>query len=317
MTRSVDLLADVELEQRVLQGLHRAGHVALDDQQQFLALAGLQHRLQVLERDPAAALRELGGPLAGLAALGDLPGHPVVGDDEEVVARLRHRGEAEDLHRARRRRLGELLAVLVEHGPDAAVGLARHDRVTDVQRAALHEHGRHRAAALVELRLDRDALRVLVRVGPQVERGVGGEDDRLEQLVDADPLGRGHVHELGVATELLGDQAVLGELRADPVRVGAFLVDLVDRHHDRHAGRLRVVERLGGLRLHAVVGRDDQDREVGGLRAAGTHGGERLVTRGVDEGDLALFAVDLGGHLVGTDVLGDAARLLRRRRWCA
>ena len=294
MTRSVDLLADVELEQRVLQGFHRAGHVALDDQQQFLALAGLQRRLQVLERDPAAALRELGGPLARLAALGDLPGHPVVGDDEEVVARLRHRGEAEHLHRTRRRRLGELLAVLVEHGPDAAVGLARHDRVTDVQRAALHEHGRHRAAALVELRLDRDALRVLVRVGPQVERGVGGEDDRLEQLVEADPLRRGHVHELGVAAELLGDQPVLGELRPHPGRVGALLVDLVHRHHDRHAGRLRVVERLGGLRLHAVVRRDDQDREVGGLRAAGTHGRERLVARGVDEGDLALFAVDLG-----------------------
>src|SRR5215471_7008766 len=96
------LFAHVELEQRVLQGFHRAGHVALDDQQQFLALAGLQHRLQVLQRHPAAALRELGGPLARLPALGDLPGHPVVGDDEEVVARLRHRGEAEHLHGARR-----------------------------------------------------------------------------------------------------------------------------------------------------------------------------------------------------------------------
>src|SRR6516165_6534141 len=78
-----DLFAHVELEQRVLQGLHRAGHVALDDEQQFLALAGLERRLQVLERDPAPALGELGHPLACLPALGDLPGHPVVGDDEE------------------------------------------------------------------------------------------------------------------------------------------------------------------------------------------------------------------------------------------
>ncbi len=31
------------------------------------------------------------------------------------------------------------------------------------------------------------------------------------------------------------------------------------------------------------------------------------MTRGVDEGDLAVVAVDLGGDLVRTDVLGDAA----------
>src|ERR1700726_1920768 len=40
-----DFLADIQLEQRVLQGLDRAGHVALDDEQQFLALAGLERRL--------------------------------------------------------------------------------------------------------------------------------------------------------------------------------------------------------------------------------------------------------------------------------
>ena len=45
------------------------------------------------------------------------------------------------------------------------------------------------------------------------------------------------------------------------------LVDLVDRDHDRHVGRLRVVERLDRLRHHAVVGRDHEDRDVGGLRA--------------------------------------------------
>ena len=91
--------------------------------------------------------------------------------------------------------------------------------------------------------------------------------------------------------------------------IGALLVDLVDRHHDRHVGGLGVVDRLHRLRHHAVVGRDHQDRDVGGLRTAGTHGGERLVTRGVDEGDQPLVAVELGGDLVGADVLGDAAGL--------
>ena len=72
-----------------------------------------------------------------------------------------------------------------------------------------------------------------------------------------------------------------------------------------------MVQRLHRLRHDAVVGGDHEDREVGHLRTTGTHGGERLVTRGVDEGDGALVALVLGPHLVGTDVLGDAAGLAR------
>src|SRR3712207_1007442 len=51
--------------------------------------------------------------------------------------------------------------------------------------------------------------------------------------------------------------------------------------------------------------------DVGHLRAAGTHRGERLVTRGVDEGDRPVLAVELRDDLVGADVLGDAAGLAR------
>src|SRR5689334_23641360 len=223
-----DLFADIELEQRVLEGFHRAGYVTLDDEEQFLALTGLERLVQVLERDPATALGELGDTLARLAALGDLPGHPVVGDNQEVVTRAGHGGQAEHLDRTGRQSLGDGLVVLVQHGPDPAVRLTADDRVAHVQRAALHQHGRHRAAALVQVALDGHALGVLVRVGPQVEGGVGGQDDRLEQVLQAGPLGRGHVHELGVAAELLGHEPVLGELGPHPLRVGALLVDLVD-----------------------------------------------------------------------------------------
>ncbi len=59
-----------------------------------------------------------------------------------------------------------------------------------------------------------------------------------------------------------------------------LLVHLVDRDHDRHTGRLGVVERSIVWGHHAVVRRDHEDRDVGDLRTTGTHGGERLVTRG-------------------------------------
>ncbi len=66
-----------------------------------------------------------------------------------------------------------------------------------------------------------------------------------------------------------------------------------------------MVDRLNGLRHDTVVRRYNKDRNIRDLRTARTHGGERLVTRGVEEGDR--LAVDL--HTVGADVLGDAACL--------
>ena len=70
-----------------------------------------------------------------------------------------------------------------------------------------------------------------------------------------------------------------------------------------------MVERLDRLRHHAVVGGDDQDRDVSHLRTASPHCGERLVPRGVDEGDCPVFPFVVDVHLVGPDVLGDATGL--------
>ena len=67
---------------------------------------------------------------------------------------------------------------------------------------------------------------------------------------------------------------------------GVRLVDLVDRHDDRHVRRLRVVDRFARLRHDAVVGRDDEHDDVGHLRAAGAHQGERFVARRVEEHDV-------------------------------
>ena len=66
-------------------------------------------------------------------------------------------------------------------------------------------------------------------------------------------------------------------------------------------------DRLLRLRHDAVVGGDDEHGDVRHLRAAGAHGGEGLVARGVEEGDLAA-GVD---GLIGADVLGDPAGLGR------
>ena len=93
------------------------------------------------------------------------------------------------------------------------------------------------------------------------------------------------------------------ELLLDALGLGVGLVDLVDGHDDRHSGRRGVVDGFEGLRHDAIVGRHHQDDDIGDLGAAGTHAGEGFVTGGVDEDDLAALHL----HLVGADVLGDAA----------
>ena len=130
-------------------------------------------------------------------------GDAVLVDDEEVVARAGHRREADDLHRPRRQRRLDVLAVLVDHAADAAVCVACHHRVADVQRAALNQHGGHRSATAVQVRLDGHTLGLHIGVGPQVQRGVGGQHDRLEQRFDVGALLGRDVDEHGVAAEVL------------------------------------------------------------------------------------------------------------------
>ena len=134
----------------------------------------------------------------------------------------------------------------------------RDEHVTDAQRAALDEHGRERAAALVELGFDHRAFGGAVGVGLQLE-DFGLELDRFEQLVEVGLLGRRDFDVLDVAAHVLDDDLVLEQFLADLLRLGLGLVDLVDRDDHRHAGRLGVVDRLDRLRTKAVVGRDHQD----------------------------------------------------------
>ena len=128
------------------------------------------------------------------------------------------------------------------------------------------------------------------------------------QVVDALARARADGHQRRVAAVLLDDHAVLGQLGLDAIGVGVRLVDLVERHDDRHLGRLGVVDRLEGLGHDAVVRRNHQDRDVGHLGAARAHGRERLVAGRVEEDD----RVAVLGDLARADVLGDAAALARR-----
>src|SRR3989338_4871967 len=152
----LDLVGRETLE-RVGQRLDGALHVGLEDQPELLHLARLDLLLQPLERD---ARRGLALELLAILAHGrDLPRLALVGDHHEHVARGRHAGEPLDLDGVRRARALDLLAVGVDERADPARVGADDHRVALLERAALDERGRDRAAAAVEPALDDYALR--------------------------------------------------------------------------------------------------------------------------------------------------------------
>src|SRR5699024_7928790 len=108
--------------------------------------------------------------LARVATVRDLAGRAVLLHHHHGVAGTTDAGESDDLDRARRARLLDVLTVLVDHPTHATVGIAGDDRVADPQGAPLDEHRGHRAAAAVEVRLDGHTLGTHVRVGPQVQQ---------------------------------------------------------------------------------------------------------------------------------------------------
>ena len=251
-----------------------------------------------------------GGVLALLvgAVAGDLAGAGFVLDHGETVAGFRRAVEAEHLDRHRRSGLVDGLALIGDQRADAAHLGAGDDDVADPQRAALHQHGRDRTAAAIELGFDHGAFGGTRRIGLEVEQ-FGLQRDHFQQLVEIGLVLGGNLDVDDVAAERFDLHLVLQQFGAHALRLGVGLVDLVDRHDHRNLRRLGVIDRLDRLRHDAVVGRDHQDHDVGDLGAAGAHRGERGVAGGVDEGDL--LAAFRRGHLIGADMLGDAAGFAR------
>ncbi len=244
-----------------------------------------------------------------LAVFGDVAGFLAVGDDDELIAGLGEAFEAEDFDGSGGRSFGEGLAAIVEHGADFAVGVADDEIVAGVEGAVLHEDGGDGAAAAIELGFEDDAAGGAAGSGFELLE-IGGEADHFEEEIEIGFLFGGDVDEDGFAAPLFGDEAAIGELLFDAIGQGVGLIDFVDGDDDGDFGGVSVVDGLDGLRHDAIVGSGDENDDVSGFGAAGTHAGEGLVAGGIEEDDLA----SEGGrglvgdaNFVGADVLGDAA----------
>ena len=215
-----DLVGYLDLHQGILERLDRTGRIALDDNIEHVDLGLGELLLEVLEGDDLATLGQLGGTFGGLTLLGNLASGTIIGGDQEEVTGGGHGGQAQHLNRCGRTGRFHRLTVLVEHGTHAAVRSAGHDGIAHVERTLLNQHSGHGTTTLVESGFDGGTTGVHVGVGAEVQLSVSREQHGFEQLVDVQVLLGGDVDEHGVATILFRDQAELGELAADLLRVG-------------------------------------------------------------------------------------------------
>ena len=226
-------------------------------------------------------------------------------DDAADLAGRRRPVEADDLDRVARPGLLDLVAVVVVERAHAAPRVAGDDRVADlsVPRWTSSVATGPRPTSRRDSMIGPDASAFGFARSSSSASATSSTFSRRSREVLL--LLRGDLGELRRAAPVLGLEALGRELVLHAVGVRVRQVDLVDRDDDRHLGGARVGDRLLRLRHHAVVGGDDEHGDVRHLRAAGAHGGERLVARRVEERDLAAVVVDL----VRADVLRDPARL--------
>src|SRR5690606_24294350 len=103
-----------------------------------------------------------------LAILRDLAGTRLGIHHGELVASLRRALKAQNLCRSGRAGLLDLFGAIVDERAHPAPLIAGDEDVARFQRAVLHQHGRDRAATLVELGFDDDTLGGAVRIGLEV-----------------------------------------------------------------------------------------------------------------------------------------------------
>ena len=108
-----------------------------------------------------------------------------------------------------------------------------------------------------------------------------------------------------VTAEFIEIDAMFRKRGLRPLDVRVRFIDLVDGYDERDFRLPDARERFQGLRFDSVVCRNNEYGDIGDVGAARTDGCERRMTRRVDEGYLLAFM----NYLVGSDVLGDAARL--------
>ena len=292
-----------DLLKRCLDGLSGTLNVGLDNNVEIFHLTGLDLTEQVLKAYLLAAA-EGGILLLGLALFNELAGHTLIVNGVEYIAGARHLGHTRYLNRYGGTGLGYADALVVYHGADTADSGACNNNVSEPESSVLYENGHDRAAALVEPCLNNGALGGAVGICLELLH-FGKNNKVLKQIVYSHAGLGGDRANNGVAAPFLGNDVIFGELLLYALGIRANSVHLVYGNNEGYAGCFCMVYALNGLWHDAVVSGDDEYRNIRDHSAAGAHGGKRLMTRSVKEGDRTSVYLDC----IRTDMLSDTAGL--------
>src|SRR5437762_7117695 len=137
--------------------LLRALYVCFDEKREHPRLA-FAHVLEQVLQLGGLFLSELHVAELALTEQRDLARLALVAERHDVLACRGHVRQALDLDRDRRTGLVDRASALIEHGSNTAEAATGEHDVAALERSGLNQHRGHRSTALVEARLDHEAL---------------------------------------------------------------------------------------------------------------------------------------------------------------
>ena len=179
----------------------------------------------------------------------------------EIVTITKNGIESDNLHRYRRSGGFDLFARIVCHGPNTAYRRSDNDGIARMERAVLNQNCRHRSAAAVKLRLNDNSFRATVRIGFEFLH-LRDKKNHFQQLRQSFFRESGHRHANRITAPFFRNQVVFCQLLLDIFRIGAGLVDFIDRHDDRNSCRLCMIDSFHRLRHDTVIRSNDKNGDI-------------------------------------------------------
>ena len=139
---------------------------------------------------------------------------------------------------------------------------------------------------------------------------ISSQKNHIKQLLEIIAALRGDRNHNRVATPFLWIKVEVScKLSLGAVDVRTFLINLINRNNNLRISCLGKLNRLCGLRLHAIIRRDDNHNDICKHCTVLTNCRESLMTRSIEEGNLTILIL----HLISGDMLGNTTSLTFNR----